>query len=285
MSLDSAARASTGRAKAMTIALLRRLAVVAICILALELMRQVYGCSQMRILSAVSCPLTDTELLKGLTAKQLNLMAMRLLVEASIGFALTALVAGGLALTGLFDQALDHSLNGAAIISQVVPFWIYTIVLNTQFDVSPGAIVVASSAIFSFFPVYSSYRDALKSVPVDVDDILRISVIPRAKRVFLIESVRALPVFFSGLRLATPYVVGGALLAEALVFDRSGDRGVLMVGKQLEKATREFGASGAARTVVLLLIALACTAVLYSVVSLVDRTLCRWHYREVVPSE
>ncbi|MDA0301685.1 MAG: ABC transporter permease [Chloroflexi bacterium] len=135
------------------------------------------------------------------------------LAEAAIGFSL-AIVAGTAAATAIdFSSAVRRALYPALVASQAIPVIAVAplLVLWFGFGILPKALVVA---LVTFFPITVGWVDGFAATERAAANLLRSMGASRWQVFRLVRVPGALPLFFSGLRIAITYAVVGAIFAE-----------------------------------------------------------------------
>lgn len=185
--------------------------------------------------------------------------------EIVLGF-LVALAAG-VAVAVLFHfSALSRRAGYPLVVaSQTIPIIVIAPVLVVWFGygMAPKLAIIA---LICFFPIAVNTLDGLRSVDRDQVRMMR-SLDAGRRRIFLaVEAPTALPLMFSGARIAAAVAVIGAVFGEWAGSDAGIGHLILQDNAQLNTA-RMFAA-----VVVLSAIALA----LYGLLSLLERRLIRW---------
>lgn len=135
------------------------------------------------------------------------------LTEALLGFA----VALGLAVTAalVMDRmvAIRRALYPLLVGSQTVPIVAIAplLVVWFGFGLAPKVVVIV---LVSFFPIVVSLLDAFAATPAEASDLMRTLGATRRQEVRLLRWPAALPGLFTGLRIAVPYAVIGAVFGE-----------------------------------------------------------------------
>ena len=149
----------------------------------------------------------------------------------TISAVLTGLVLGGI-LGGLSAITLAASpvarglLRPMLVFSQAVPVFALAPILTLWFGYGPGS-KIAMVLIIIYFPVTSTFLDALLRTPSDWIGLARVMGASRQSILWQIKVPAALPGFASGLRLAAVYAPIGAIIGEWV--GASGGLGYLML--------------------------------------------------------
>jgi len=186
-------------------------------------------------------------------------------VEIVAGFLVA--IASGVAVAVLFHFSGLFRRAGYPLVvaSQTVPVIVIAPVLVVWFGYGIGP-KLAIIALICFFPVAVNTLDGLRSVDPDSVKMMR-SLGAGRRRIFTgVEAPAALPMAFSGARIAAAVAVIGAVFGEWAGSDSGIGHLMLQDNAQLNTA-RMFAA-----VLVLSLIALA----LYALLGLLERRVIRW---------
>lgn len=156
----------------------------------------------------------------------LLLHTARTFVEVVIGFALALAAGFGLAVLIACSRVLRRALYPLVIASQTVPVIAIAPLLIVWFgyDMMPKVVM---TALIAFFPVVVNTVDGLDAADPDLLDLMRLL---RASWWQTFRKVRfpvALPVIFSGMKIAAAVSVIGAVIGEWVGADRG--LGFLMI--------------------------------------------------------
>ena len=99
------------------------------------------------------------------------------------------------------------------VFSQAVPVFALAPILTLWFGYGLGS-KIAMALLIIYFPVTSSFFDALMRVPQSWLDMARVMSASRSRTLWYIRVPAALPGFGSGLRLAAVYAPIGAIIGE-----------------------------------------------------------------------
>ncbi len=186
-------------------------------------------------------------------------------IEIVAGF-LVALTAGvGVAVLFHLSGLLRRAGYPLVVASQTIPVVVIAPVLVVWFGygIAPKLAIIA---LICFFPIAVNTLDGLRSVDPDQVRMMRSLDAGRRRIFFAVETPTALPLAFSGARIAAAVAVIGAVFGEWAGSDAGIGHLILQDNAQLETA-RMF-----ASVVVLSTIALA----LYALLGLLERRLIRW---------
>ena len=187
------------------------------------------------------------------------------LEEVLAGF-VVALVAGvGLAIAIAYSRLVERSVYPFVIASQTIPIIAIAPLLLVWigYDIRPKIVVVA---LISFFPIVVNMVDGLRSVDLDMVQMLRTLGASRWQVFRLLQLPSSLPYLFSGAKIAVAVAVIGAVIGEWV--GASSGLGYLMV-----QAAPRFQTS-------LVFAAIAVLSVmgvaLFGVVSVLERRVLHW---------
>ncbi len=139
--------------------------------------------------------------------------ALITIAEVLIGLVLGA-VLGGLSAVGLASSRIARALvKPMLVFSQAIPVFALAPILTLWFGYGLGS-KVAMALLIIYFPVTSSFFDALMRTPVDWLHLARVMGASTARIMWHIRVPAALPGFATGLRLAAVYAPIGAIIGE-----------------------------------------------------------------------
>ncbi|MCV6585551.1 MAG: ABC transporter permease [Marinibacterium sp.] len=139
--------------------------------------------------------------------------ALVTLSEVLIGLALGAML-GGLSAIGLAASPLARVLvRPMLVFSQAIPVFALAPILTLWLGFGLGS-KIAMALIIIYFPVTSSFFDALMRTPRDWLGLAQVMGASPARIMWHIRVPAALPGFASGLRLAAVYAPIGAIIGE-----------------------------------------------------------------------
>ena len=135
------------------------------------------------------------------------------IIEVILGLFLGAIL-GGISAIGLAASPLARSLfKPMLVFSQAIPVFALAPILTLWFGYGLGS-KVAMALLIIYFPVTSSFFDALMRTNRDWMDLARVMGATRARIMWHIKIPAALPGFATGLRLAAVYAPIGAIIGE-----------------------------------------------------------------------
>jgi putative hydroxymethylpyrimidine transport system permease protein len=187
------------------------------------------------------------------------------LVEVLIGFVVAAAAGIGLAVVLHLFGPLRRAVYPLLIASQTIPVVVLApiLVIMLGYGIAPKLVVVA---LICFFPIVVNGLDGLRSVD---DDFIRMMKTLHASRGAIfrrIEFPAALPLIFSGLRIAATFAAIGAIFGEWS--GASAGLGFVMLEATPTLET--------ARIFAAIFILTAIALVLFGLVSLLERILIPW---------
>ncbi|MDT2012373.1 ABC transporter permease [Carnobacterium divergens] len=137
------------------------------------------------------------------------------LTEATIGLVIASILAFGMALIMDASQTIKFSIYPHFVVSQTIPVMIlgplFSIWLG--FGMAPKIVMVI---LMCFFPMVVSFSDALGKVEVAQLNLLKTFGASKGQLYRLVKIPAAIGGFFSGLRVAATYCIGGAIVGEWL---------------------------------------------------------------------
>ncbi|MEM7068463.1 MAG: ABC transporter permease [Pseudomonadota bacterium] len=133
--------------------------------------------------------------------------------EVLIGLVLGA-VLGGLSAIGLAASQMARALvKPMLVFSQAIPVFALAPILTLWLGYGLGS-KIAMALIIIYFPVTSSFFDALMRTPPEWLQLARVMGSSKSRMMWHIRIPSALPGFASGLRLAAVYSPIGAIIGE-----------------------------------------------------------------------
>jgi putative hydroxymethylpyrimidine transport system permease protein len=139
--------------------------------------------------------------------------AMITISEVLIGLVLGAML-GGLSAIGLAASAMARALvQPMLVFSQAIPVFALAPLLTLWLGYGLGS-KIAMAVIIIYFPVTSSFFDALMRTNPDWLGLARVMGATPARVMWHVRIPAALPGFASGLRLAAVYAPIGAIIGE-----------------------------------------------------------------------
>jgi ABC-type nitrate/sulfonate/bicarbonate transport system permease component len=135
------------------------------------------------------------------------------LTEALVGFAVALVLAVAAALAMDRVGAVRRAVYPLLVGSQTIPIVAIAplLVVWFGFGLAPKVVVIV---LVSFFPIVVSLLDAFAATPADASDLLRTLGASRRQELRLLRWPAAMPGLFTGLRIAVPYAVIGAVFGE-----------------------------------------------------------------------
>ena len=191
--------------------------------------------------------------------------------EALIGFAAAVGVGFGLAVATSNSRLVERTLHPYVIASQAIPIIAIAPVLVVWFGFGllPKVIVIV---LITFFPIAINTVDGLRNVDSEMMTLLRSLGATRWQIFKIVQLPSALPLFFTGAKIAAAVSVIGAVLGEWV--GASEGLGYLITRSSAQFLTARVFAS----VLVLSIMGIA----LFSAVSYVERLATPWARREAV---
>ncbi|MEE9284423.1 MAG: ABC transporter permease [Dehalococcoidia bacterium] len=133
--------------------------------------------------------------------------------EALLGFAIAIALGFGLAVAISHSRVIERALYPYVIASQAIPIIAIApvLVIWFGFGLTPKIIVIV---LITFFPVAINTVDGLRNVDRDMLTLMRTMGATRWQVFKMVRLPSALPLFFSGAKIAAAVSVIGAILAE-----------------------------------------------------------------------
>ncbi len=157
--------------------------------------------------------------------------AQATIAEAAVGFALAAVLGTVLAVVIASSPHAERTLYPWIVASQAIPILAVAPLVAVWLDYGTAQVMVAF--VIAFFPVVVTGVDGLRSVDPALGAAVRTLGASRAWVFRRVTMPAALPVLFSGLRMAAVFAVTGAVVAEYVGADRG-------LGYLSEFSTAEF---------------------------------------------
>jgi NitT/TauT family transport system permease protein len=212
--------------------------------------------------------------LKALNDGSLVRNAAVTLQEVLVGLALGVCAATILGYALAKSKTIERILSPYIIASQSVPIVAIAPLLVIWFG--PGLFSkILICALIVLFPVLVNTIVGLRSVPEELQDLMRALQATRWQTIRYLEIPAALPVFFGGLRVGATLSVIGAVVGEFVGSDR-GLGFLINVGRGQYDTALVFVS-------IFSLVFLAMT--LYGVVLAIEARLLSWHQRPQQPSQ
>lgn len=194
--------------------------------------------------------------------------ALTTLSEAIVGFSVATVAAIGAAVAMDRVAAIRTAVYPLLVGSQTIPIVAIAplLVIWFGFGLAPKVLVIA---LVTFFPIVVSLLDAFAATPADATDLLRTLGATDRQAFRLLRWPAALPALFTGLRIAVPYAVVGAVFGE-YVGATSGLGIWMQTSQNAFRTDLVFGA---------ILIVSVLSVVCFMVVGVVERLVVPWHGR------
>jgi len=189
------------------------------------------------------------------------------LLETWLGLSLALATGLVLALAIDLSSLLRRTLYPLLVASQTVPILAIAplLIIWFGFGVLPKVIIVA---LICFFPIAVNTADGLRSVDPDLIALLRSMDASRWQIFVKVRAPAALPLFFSGLKIAVTYGVIGAVIGEWV--GASEGLGIFMLRSSHSFLTDRVFAAIAVTSVLSIAMFLA--------VTVLERVLLPWYY-------
>ncbi len=189
--------------------------------------------------------------------------------ETLWGFGLALIV--GLSLGFLIDSStiLRDALYPILVISQTIPIIAIAplLVIWFGYGIWPKIIVVG---LICFFPIVVNTADGLRSADPEMISLLRTMNASGLDTFLKVRLPGAMPMIFSGIKIAITYSVVGAILGEWVGASRG--LGIFML-----RATNSFRTDW---VFVSIAITAILSVILFASVALLERVTLRWYYAE-----
>lgn len=139
--------------------------------------------------------------------------AMTTMLEAAIGLAVAIVLAVGAAVAMDRAEPVRRALYPILVSSQTIPIVAIAplLVIWLGFGLAPKIVVIV---LVTFFPIVVALLDAFAATPPAATDLLRTMGATERQAFRLLRWPAALPALFTGLRIAVPYAVIGAVFGE-----------------------------------------------------------------------
>ncbi len=188
------------------------------------------------------------------------------LQEVLIGFTLAALLGTSLAAAISWSRVIERSLYPIVIASQTIPIITLAPLLLVWVgpEMTSKVIVVV---LISFFPVVVSLVDGLRSVDIEMANMMRTLGASRLQVMTKLRFPAALPYLFSGLKVAAVTAVIGAVVGE-WVGGRGGLGWLMKVSGPQFRTDRVFAA---------IFVLSVAAVLLFALVALAERWALRHH--------
>jgi sulfonate transport system permease protein len=187
---------------------------------------------------------------------------------AVAGFAVGNLLAVALAVGFVLSPLVDRVLSQFALALYALPTLVLAPILEVFLDPQSTRITVA--ALVVFFPTLVNTATGLRSATAETVDLVRSLGGSRWTVLYRVRLRGALPGVFSGLRVAVPGALLGAIASEWLGADTG--LGIFMVNA--------LGYLNTARVYACVVVCVLLTVTGYALVSLANRAVNGWHAAE-----
>ena len=189
--------------------------------------------------------------------------------ETLAGILLAVGVGLALGLVIDFSPVLRQALYPILVVSQTVPIIAIAPLLIIWFGygIWPKIIVVG---LVCFFPIVVSTADGLRSADPDLIALLRTMGASRLDTFFKVRLPGAMPMIFSGIKIAITYSVVGAILGEWV--GASKGLGVFML-----RATNSFRTDWVFASIA---VTAMLSMTLFGLVVALERAMLRWYFTE-----
>ena len=195
--------------------------------------------------------------------------ALPTLRETELGFAFSFAVSWILAGAMDFSAAARRAVYPLLVASQTVPIIAIAplFVVMFGFGIGPKVLLVA---LATFFPLAASLAAGFANADGDADRLLRTMGASRWRIFWTVRVPGALPFFFTGLRVAITYAIGGAVFAEYA-------GAVSGLGIYLQQMQQVFRTDLVFATVAVIAV---CSIALFALTYLLERWLTPWRRHE-----
>lgn len=188
------------------------------------------------------------------------------LMSVLLGFAMSVIIGVPVALLIVLNRTSERILMPIVVMSQTIPKVAIApiLIIWLGFGLLPK---VAITFLITFFPIVVSTAVGLKSVELDMLDLVRSMGASRLKLVLRVRMPHALPNIFAGLKIAICLAVVGAIVGEFVGSDNG--LGYLLLTSA--------GSLDGPLTWAALIILVSMGVVLFSIVGIIERLVIPWH--------
>lgn len=153
--------------------------------------------------------------------------------------------------------------------SQIIPFVCLAPLVILVFGVGPSGKVFLS-ALMAFFPILANLVAGIKSIPRPPQEFMRMMNASRYMVARHVVVPFSLNPFFAGLRVAAPFSVIGAIVAEFNGADTGVGKDIFIAAKRLEPEVMMVGILSGALL----------SAFIYMIVIGIERSLGPWYWED-----
>ena len=188
------------------------------------------------------------------------------LLESLVGLATAVIFGLGIGALAVFKPALTRFAHPLLVASQVIPFVCLAPLIVLVFGYGPGGKAFLS-ALMCFFPIVTSILAAIRHAPAPHLEMMRLMGASRSLVIRHVMMPFATPYFFAGLRVAAPFAVIGAIVAEFNGANWGIGKDLFISAKRLEPEMMMLG----------LLSGALASGVLYGLVLFAESFLGSWY--------
>jgi NitT/TauT family transport system permease protein len=189
--------------------------------------------------------------------------------EAAIGLILATSIGIGFAVLLLYWPRLARITYPWFVGSQIVPFVCLAPLVILLFGVGPSGKIFLS-ALMAFFPILANLVAGIKSIPRAPLELMKMMNAPRHSVARHVVVPFSLSHFFAGLRVAAPFSVIGAIVAEFNGADFGIGKDIFIAAKRLEPEVMMVGILSGA----------VLSALIYLIVLSFERSLGSWYWED-----
>ena len=191
------------------------------------------------------------------------------LSEAAIGLLLALVTTTILGVSFSLSRCIDRYASSVLVAMQSVPILAIAPLLTMWFG--PGFVSKAVTAfLVCFFPLAVGWSSGIQSVGLDERDLFRTMGATRLQTARWLYVPRALPYFFSGLRVAAPLSVLGAIVGEFVGANKG--LGFLILSHSYYARTADI--------FVCIIIVSSCGMLIHHLVTILEGKILFWHGEE-----
>lgn len=190
-------------------------------------------------------------------------------IEAALGLILAISIGISFAAVFLYLPRLAQLTYPWFVASQIIPFVCLAPLIILVFGAGPEGKIFLS-ALMAFFPVLTNLVAGIKAIPRPPMELMQLMKAPRRMVVRHVVVPFSLGYFFAGLRVAAPFSVIGAIVAEFNGADRGIGKDIFISAKRLEPEVMMVGILSGA----------ALSAIIYLIVLCFERSIGEWYWEE-----